>query len=139
MLAVLAAMAARILITSPFFREKRVTSEEARFDIWTDEVTALLRAENYERRNGETPMAFARRVDGSARFSESVTPAGECLSLIRYSTAKPMETDTGLMRDTALLIRGELSKKGKIRYMARRVSGLRKTLSKEAKIKYNIL
>ncbi len=138
-LAVLAAMAVRILITSPFFREKRVTSEEARFDIWTDEVTALLRAENYERRNGETPMAFARRVDGSARFSESVTPAGECLSLIRYSTAKPMETDTGLMRDTALLIRGELSKKGKIRYMARRVSGLRKTLSKEAKIKYNIL
>ncbi len=136
-LAVLAALALRILTTSPLFREKRAKSEDARFDIWAEEVKALLRAERCERRNGETPMAFARRVDEEARFSESITPAGECLSLIRYSTADPVETDTGLMRDTALLIRGELSPKGRIRYMAARVSGFRKTLSKEAKIKYN--
>ena len=137
MLAILAALAIRILTTSPFFREKRTGSENARFDIWTEEVKTLLRAEQYERRNGETPMAFARRVDSEGRFSESVTPAGECLSLIRYSKADPLETDTGLMRDTAMLIRGELSPKGRIRYMAMRVCGFRKILSKELKIKYN--
>ena len=66
-------------------------------------------------------MAFARRVDGTGLFSESVTPAGECLSLIRYSRAKPVETDTGLMRDTALLIRGEISKRAKMIYLVRRL------------------
>ena len=108
-------------MTSPAFREKRAKTEEKRFDLWAGEVTELLRAEHLERRNGETPMAFARRVDRTGLFSESVTPAGECLSLIRYSRAVPLETDTGLMRDTALLLRGEISRPAKIRYLARRL------------------
>ena len=108
-------------MTSPAFREKRAKTEEKRFDIWAGEITDLLRADHLERRNGETPMAFARRVDGTGLFSESVTPAGECLSLIRYSRAKPNETDTVLMRDTALLIRGEISKRAKMRYVVRRL------------------
>ena len=60
-------------------------------------------------------------VLNACAISESVSPAGECLSLIRYSRAVPLETDTGLMRDTALLVRGEISKPAKIRYLARRL------------------
>ena len=116
-----AGIGCRAWMSSPAFREKRAKTEEDRFDIWAGEVTDLLRAERLERRNGETPMAFAKRVDRTGLFSESVSPAGECLSLIRYSRAVPLETDTGLMRDTALLMRGEISKPAKIRYLARRL------------------
>ena len=116
-----AAAGLRMLFTSPLFREKRAGREEERFDIWTEEIAKLLRAEGFERENGETPLSFARRIDRSCRFSESVLPAGECLSAIRYSRARPLQSDTGLMRDTSLLIRGELSGRGRTRYLVRRM------------------
>jgi len=110
----------RLLATSPAFLEKRAKTEEKKFDIWADEVEKLLCAEQLEREGGETLMAFARRVDQSALFTESVTPAAECLSVIRYSRRRPMESDTGLMRDTALLLHDEMTKKARIRYFLRR-------------------
>ncbi len=120
-LAAAAAAALRIRMTSPSFLEKRAGTESKRYDLWADEITLLLKAEQLERRNGETPMAFARRVDGTGLFSESVTPAGECLSLIRYSRAKALDTDTALMRDTAMLLRGEISKSARLRYWISRI------------------
>ena len=93
-LAAAAAAALRIWMTSPSFLEKRAGTESKRYDLWADEITLLLKAEQLERRSGETPMAFARRVDGTGLFSESVTPAGECLSLIRYSRAEALDTYT---------------------------------------------
>ena len=120
-LAIAAGTGLRFRMTSPSFREKRAETEEKRFDIWANEITALLRAEHLERRNGETPMTFARRMDETGLFSESLTPAGECLSTIRYSRKIPQEQDTGLMRDTAMLLRTEVSKGAKIRYLARRL------------------
>ena len=120
-LAVLAALGIRIRTTSPSFRAGRAKTEDARFDIWASEITKLLKAEQLERKNGETPMGFARRVDATGRFSESITPAGECLSLIRYSEARPLKSDTQMMRDTALLLCGELSRGGRARYLLRRI------------------
>ena len=110
----------RLLATSPAFLEKRAKTEEKKFEIWADEVEKLLCAEQLEREGGETLMAFARRVDQSALFTESVTPAAECLSFIRYSRRRPMESDTGLMRDTALLLHDEMTKKARFRYFLRR-------------------
>ena len=66
-------------------------------------------------------MAFSRRVDGTGLFSESISPAGECLSLMRYSKAEPLETDTRLMRDTALLLRGEICAQARCRYWTVRI------------------
>lgn len=111
----------RVWMTSPTFREKRARTDEKRFEIWSDEIRNLLNAERMERRNGETPISFAKRVDGTGQFSESILPAAECLSLIRYSRAIPLDTDIGLMRDTAVLIRGEISGFAKLRYLARRL------------------
>ena len=128
-----AALAIRCRITSPVYREHHAKTEEERFDIWTGEIITLLRAENIVRRNGETLMAFARRADSTRFFSESLNPAGECLSLIRYSRAEPLETDTGLMRDTALMIKGEMSRNARIKYWLTRIftsSGRRKKLVK---------
>ena len=108
-------------MTSPGFRVKRADTEERRFEIWTEEIRNLLKAEHLERRNGETVIAFSARMDTEGVFSESLTPAAECLSLIRYSRKEPEESDTGLMRDTALLIRSEISGGAKIRYLVRRL------------------
>ena len=110
----------RLMVISPVFREKRAKTEERKFDLWAYETESLLRAERLERRNGETVMAFAHRVDATALFTESVTPAAECLCLIRYSRRHPLESDTGLMRDTALLLRSEISKGARFRYLIRR-------------------
>ena len=130
-----AALVLRIVMTDPALREKRADSEEKRFDIWTEEITRLLAAEGMTRNAGESPMAFARRIDRTAVWSLNLSPAGECLSLIRYSKASPMDTDTALMRDTATVLRGEISKPARLRYWLRRIFAPaqrknRKTLSK---------
>ena len=110
----------RLWFTSPSFRARRARTESARFDVWTQEVTDLLHAESLDRKSGESPMAFGRRVDRSGLFSVVVGPVGECVSLIRYSRADVTETDTGLIRDTSILLKAELSRPARLRYLFRR-------------------
>ncbi len=110
----------RIRMTSPVFLSRRAKTEDERFNVWTREVTDLLRAENLVRRTGETPMAFGRRIDRNGQFNVSLGPVGECISLIRYSRAEAGETDTGLVRDTSILLKSELSRPARLRYFLRR-------------------
>ncbi len=119
-LAIVAAAGIRVWITGTRFREKRARTEAERFDIWAGEIELLLKAADIERKPGETPIAFARRIDREDRFSESLMPAGEGISMIRYSRKEPKNTDTELMRDTALLLHGEIGAGARIRYFARR-------------------
>jgi len=121
LLLLLLAAALRILFTSPAFCARRAKSEAARFDIWVREVTDLLHAEGISRKTGESPMAFGRRIDRSGPFGVALGPVGECVSLIRYSRAKVTETDTCLVRDTSILLKGELSRPARLRYLLRRV------------------
>lgn len=115
------AVAARILITSPAFRCRNAKSQEQIFEIWAEELFRLLRAEGFERRKGETLTAFARRTDAGGHFSESVYPAGACISTMRYSKRIPTESESELVRDTSLMIHGEMSRKGKLRYYVHRL------------------
>ena len=120
LLLLLLAAALRILFTSPASRARRAKDPEAVFNVWTQEITDLLHAENLNRAGGESPMAFGRRVDRNALFSVSMGPVGECVSLIRYSRAEVNETDIGLVRDTSILLKDELSKPARLRYLFRR-------------------
>ena len=115
-----AAAVLRVRMTSPSFRARHAGSESARFDIWVQELTDLLHAENLSRHTGESPMAFGRRVDRTGLFSTALGPVGECISLIRYSRTEVTETDTGLVRDTAFFVKRELSRPGRLRYLLRR-------------------
>ena len=117
----LIAFALRILFTSPSFRSRRAKNEKEVFDVWVQEITDLLHAENLVRAKGESPMAFGRRVDRNALFSVSLGPVGECVSLMRYSRAEAADTDIGLVRDSSILLKGELSKPARLRYLMRRV------------------
>ena len=111
----------RVLFTSPSFRERHADTDETKFEIWIQEITDLLYAENLTRRKGESPMAFGRRIDRSGMFSASLGPVGECISLIRYSRVKIEETDISLLRNTAVLMKKELSRPALLRYFIRRV------------------
>ena len=117
----IAAAALRIWLTSPVTRAKRAGSEMERFDIWTQEISDLLSAENLARRKGETPMAFGRRIDRTARFGVSMNTVCECVSLIRYSRSSATDTDTGLVRDSSVLLKSELSRPALARYFFRRI------------------
>ncbi len=121
LLLLLIAFILRVWFTSPSFRARRAKSSLAVFNVWAQEVTDLLSAENLIRKKGESPMAFGRRVDRNAQFSVALSPVGECVSLIRYSRAEAGETDIGLIRDTSILLKGELSKPARLRYFLRRI------------------
>lgn len=121
LLLLIAAAALRIWLTSPVTRAKRAGSEMERFDIWTQEISDLLSAENLTRRKGETPMAFGRRIDRTARFGVSLNTVCECISLIRYSRSSATDTDTGLVRDSSVLLKSELSRPSLARYFFRRI------------------
>ena len=120
LLLLLAAAVLRAWFTSPSFRARRAKTEDERFDVWAQEITDLLRAENLRRTAGESPMAFGRRADRAGVFSVSLGHAGECLSLIRYSRLSAAETDTALLRDTSQVMRRELSRPALLRYFIRR-------------------
>lgn len=115
------AFAARVYCTSPSFRERRARSDRERFDVWVREITDLLRADNWIRQSGETPMAFGRRVDRSSSYSVSMGPVGECISLIIYSRVVPTDLDIGMVRDSSILLKGELSSPARLRYLLRRI------------------
>ena len=111
----------RIRMTSPTIRDRHAASEGDRFEIWVQELSELLRSEGLIRSPGETPMSFARRVDRSPRFSVSVLPCGECLSLIHYSRVQPLESDTALLRSTAGTVKKEMTAPARMRYWLRRL------------------
>ena len=120
LLLLIIAVVLRLWFTSPAFRSRRSGSEDERFDVWVQEAADLLHAENLIRGPGESPMAFGRRVDKSGLFNVPIGPVGECVSLIRYSRAEVTRTDTELVRDTSILLKAELTRPGRLRYLLRR-------------------
>ena len=121
LLVLIIAFGLRIVLTSPSVRASHTKSEEKKLEIWIQEIFDLLAAEHLTRRKGETPMGFTRRVDRLGYFSTVTTPVGECLSLIRYSRAEPVEADTCMVRDTAVLLRPDISRPAQVRYWVRRI------------------
>ena len=108
-------------MSSPSFRARAAKDEDARLEAWAQEIHDLLSAEGITRNKDESPMAFCRRVDRQGFFSVALGPVGECLSLLRYSETHADETDTRLVQDTAILLRGELSRPARMKYFLRRV------------------
>ena len=117
----LAVLVFRIVVTSPAFLDKRADSEDRRAEIWIQEITDLFAAENMIRKNGESPIAFARRIDRTGSFSTPVEPVGKGISTLRYSTYQAGPEDTGFIRDTAILLKSELTRPGRFKYWIRRI------------------
>ena len=117
----LLALGLRVYLTSPRYLEKKAGTESARFRVWAQELGDLLAADRQTRRTGETLMAFTRRLDREDRYSLSLSPAGECLSLIHYGAVRPLPEDTALLRESAQGLRRELSRTSRLRFWLRRL------------------
>lgn len=117
----------RIITTSPDYQEKHSVTNRERFNVRTADINRLLRAAGVERRPGETPMSFTRRLDNEDRFNVSLSAFGECISLCLYGNVEPIDSDIALIRDTAVLLRSELSVPFRFRYLCSRIFSFRKS------------
>lgn len=121
LLAAAAVLLYRIRSTDPAVRARKASGEYNVWMIWTQDLFDTLHAAGMQMRPAETPMSFTRRLDTEGTFSTSTATAGECISLICYGHVSPIGTDSGLMRDTALSCRHELTGPAKVRYFFRRI------------------
>ena len=107
--------------TDPSRKEKRLSVEEDRFDLWMNEVFSRLSAMDLTRRTGETPMSFTRRLDREGSAGVSLASLGECASLLHYGRVPAQPTDTALARDAALSLKKAMPRRARIRYALRRL------------------
>ena len=121
LLMALAGLIFRALRSRPESQARRAKDEAGRVQVWAQALMDALAADRLTRKKGETLLRFAHRVEEMHRYTVSPVPAAECLSLLRYSRALPLQEDTTLLRDTALGIQKELRPAAKARLLARRI------------------
>ena len=109
----------RWMWTSPGRREKRLTEETDRFDLWLKEAMNRLSAMGYTRGAGETIMNFTRRL--SEQEGMPVGQLGECASLLHYGRVQALATDTKLARNAANELKMIMPMKARLRYARRRM------------------
>ncbi|MCE5344419.1 MAG: hypothetical protein LLF96_12675 [Eubacteriales bacterium] len=83
--AALAALGTRIALRTPERVAKRQTSERDRIFIYAAAVRQLLIFAKRAPKNGETPLAFAHRIDGVHAFPTPIMPLWRLLVLSHYS------------------------------------------------------
>ena len=109
--------------TDPSRREKRLTTEEERFDLWLQDVLSRLSAAGFIRETGETPMSFTRRLDAAGTLPVSLSALGECASLLHYGRVRAQSTDTALARKISVSLKASLPRPARLKYALHRFLG----------------
>lgn len=102
--AALAALGARIALRMPARVARRMPTEKDRLFIYGAAVHRLLVYAKRTPRSGETPLAFARRVDGVRVFPTPIAPLWRMLALSNYSRAEITPAQTARARETFALV-----------------------------------
>jgi hypothetical protein len=92
--AAVAALGARITLRMPEQVAKRQANERDRILVYASAVRQLLAFGKRAPKNGETPLAFARRIDGVHAFPTPITPLWQSLALSHYSRFEPTPEQT---------------------------------------------
>ncbi|MBP3637448.1 MAG: hypothetical protein J6K13_07825 [Clostridia bacterium] len=95
-LLLIAAAAVRIILTQPKHCASHAKDELGRWSAWLQAVNDQLRILHLGRESNESPLAFARRIDGLKRFPVSLTPLGEVMSLVFYGRLAPEPEETAM-------------------------------------------
>ena len=120
-LALAAMLLLRWRLTDPGYREKRLSTEDERFDCWLSDVLARLSAMGHTRQSGETPMSFTRRMDSERLLPVSLSTLGECVSLLHYGRVQARPADTALARAVALDLKKPMPPAARLKYAWRRM------------------
>jgi len=121
LLLLLTALFLRMGWTAPASRARRAASDLLRAGVWAQEIIDLLRADRWQRKKGESLLAFTVRVDHAGSYTTPLQPVGECLSLVSYARHTPGDAELSLLKDTATLLKAELPFSARLRYLARRM------------------
>jgi len=98
-LALLAALAARIALRSPDRVAARKATERERIFVYGAAVQRLLNYAKRKPKPGETPLAFAKRIDGVHAFPTQIMPLWRIMALSNYSRLEPGQEQTRRARD----------------------------------------
>ena len=90
------ACALRILWTQPRRCAQRAKDEMGRWSVWMQAVSDALRTAKLSREPSESPIAYARRIDGLRRFPVELLPLGECMALVFYGRMNPEPEETAM-------------------------------------------
>ncbi|NLB90002.1 MAG: hypothetical protein GX786_02110, partial [Clostridiales bacterium] len=82
----LAAAVGRILYTLPKACDKRSKDMDEKYTVWVQALYDLLRTDKLVPSPHETPMAFTLRGNYTRAYPLSLSPAGEIISYISYSS-----------------------------------------------------
>lgn len=88
-LAVLAAAAVRILLRRPDRVASRADDAQDQIFVYGNAAYAILLLKKRTPRPGETPVAFARRMDKQRALSAPILPLWRLMALSNYSPARP--------------------------------------------------
>ena len=89
-----------IRLRAPERVAKRKQTEKDKAFVYGAAVARLLGYANYKPKAGETPLTFAKRVDGTHDYQKQITPLWRILSLSNYSRLRPGVEQTNKARDT---------------------------------------
>ena len=102
--AALAALGVRIALRMPARVARRMPTEKEKLFVFGAAVHRLLVYAKRTPRSGETPLAFARRVDGVRVFPTPIAPLWRMLALSNYSRAEITAAQTARARETFTLV-----------------------------------
>lgn len=114
LVALVAAAALRLWLTHPAQLEKRAADEPARWTVWTQAVHDALRAAGLPRSPSESPLAYAKRIDGTRRFGASLVPLGACESTVFYGHTAPQAAEAALARETYVGVHRALTRRQRV-------------------------
>ena len=89
LLLLLAAVIARIVLRSPDRVAARAKGDLDKIFVYGSAAYALMKLRKRTPRPGETPMAFARRMDRQKAFPAPVTPLWRLMAMGNYSPVRP--------------------------------------------------
>lgn len=96
----LAALCTRIALRMPVRVASRKPTEKEKIFVYGAAVQRLLQYARRGPKDGETPLAFARRVDGVRVFPTPIAPLWRMLALSNYSRMEPTAEHTARARET---------------------------------------
>lgn len=98
LLAALAA-AVRVVLCRPDRVAAKLDSDQERVFLYGNAAGALLRLGKHSPRGGETPMAFARRMDRQKTLPESIVPLWRMMALTNYGGGEPGPQEAAQARE----------------------------------------
>ena len=119
-LAVAAIAAWRVRVTDPIRRAEKVKDADGQLMLWYLSLNNMLETCGYFAGTGESPAAFAARLEGAGPWSEAYSDFAQAVCRRRYGGKKPAQEDIRLAQAAYRVLWRSMNRRQKARYLTRR-------------------